>query len=580
MVNKLLTVKELPAAKKLPAAIHLPAVNKTPAVKKLASGCAAGLLALALAGCGGRTGLKEGEIIYTMGRQTQQNTKMPEGDTYEDNAYTRLVRERLNAVCIDDFEATGDAYERQVSLSLAAGDLPDFMKVGNKDLLDELVENDLAADLTDVYENYASGYLKEVYDSYGSRCLDAASYNGRLMALPGTNLDSAPNILWVRADWLETLDLPVDPEGDGRITLDELELMAEAFMEADPDGTGNPVGIALAYWLNANDYGSSTYCMTGIAGALGAFPRQWMEDGGGNIVYGSVQPETKEALSILHNWFEQGIVDPQFGTRTWDDITALLTNGQTGIAFGVWHIPDWLLNSVHAMHPQARLKAFVLEDEEGRVNVFHNNPANGYIVVRKGYEHPELAVQIANLFYDELVNEKDLEHTFPEAAAYLKNGVDGSVRPFNIEVNKYTSLLDDYEDIRMGVAGQIAPEEAKTAESQNVIKSIRKYLEDPQNAETGDWSKYHSRMEGIELIRSLTKSQAFSWTEPAFWGTTKTMETKWANLQKLEEETFIKLITGDLPMEAFEQFVESWYSQGGAEIILEIEEQRREGGEN
>lgn len=557
-------------------------------VKLAAAVCAACLSALLLAGCGGKVrdrementvdlehadpyGAYDREITYTLGRQTQQNTKMPEGDTYEDNAYTRYVKDRLNAVCIDDFEATGDAYERQVSLSLAAGDLPDFMKVGNKELLDELVENGLTADLTDIYHAYASDYLKEIYDSYGGRCLETATYDGRLMALPGTNLDSAPNILWVRADWLDTISLDIDPDGNGRITLKELEQMARAFMEADPDGTGNPVGIALAYWLNANDYSSATYCMTGIAGAKGAFPRLWLEDGSGKTVYGSVQPETKESLSLLHDWFSEGILDPQFGTRTWDDITALLTNGQTGIAFGVWHIPDWLLNSVRATHPQARLKAFVLEDESGKVNVFHNNAANGYIVVRKDYPHPELAVKIANLFYDELVNTADLENVYPEVAAYQSGGVDNSARPFNIEVNPYTSLLDDYEDVRKGVAGEMELEDAGTAESKNVIKSIRNYLADPEHSEIGDWSKYHSRMEGIELIRRITQDGAFSWVDPVFWGTTKTMEARWANLQKLEEETFIKLVTGDLPMEAFDGFVTQWNEQGGADILAEID---------
>ena len=156
-------------------------------------------------------------------------------------------------------------------------------------------------------------------------------------------------------------------------------------------------------------------------------------------------------------------------------------------------------------------------------------------------------------------------------AAYQANGVDNSTRPFNIEVNPYTSLLDDYEDIRRGVAGEIRPEEARTAESRNVIKSIESYLADPENAQIGDWSKYHSRMEGIELIRRLTEDGAFAWVDPVFWGTTKTMEAKWANLQKLEEETFIKLITGDLPMDAFEQFVTQWNEQGGAQILEEID---------
>ena len=52
------------------------------------------------------------------------------------------------------------------------------------------------------------------------------------------------------------------------------------------------------------------------------------------------------------------------------------------------------------------------------------------------------------------------------------------------------------------------------------------------------------------------------------------METNWANLEKLEEETFIKIVTGEVDVETgFEQFVSDWYAQGGTQIIKEISEQ-------
>lgn len=35
-------------------------------------------------------------------------------------------------------------------------------------------------------------------------------------------------------------------------------------------------------------------------------------------------------------------------------------------------------------------------------------------------------------------------------------------------------------------------------------------------------------------------------------GRTKTMDSKWANLKKLEEETFAKIITGKVGIDAFD----------------------------
>ena len=68
-----------------------------------------------------------GVIKVSIGRQTLQNVAFPEGDTYEDNAYTRMAEKKLNIDIVDEFEANGDDYDRQVSLALSAGEIPDMM---------------------------------------------------------------------------------------------------------------------------------------------------------------------------------------------------------------------------------------------------------------------------------------------------------------------------------------------------------------------------------------------------------------------------------------------------------------------
>ena len=56
-------------------------------------------------------------------------------------------------------------------------------------------------------------------------------------------------------------------------------------------------------------------------------------------------------------------------------------------------------------------------------------------------------------------------------------------------------------------------------------------------------------------------------------GRTKTMDSKWANLKKLEEETFAKIITGKVGIDAFDSFVEEWKASGGDEITKEVQEE-------
>lgn len=511
-------------------------------------------------------------VTIMMGRQTLQNPKLPEGDTYENNAYTRMLEDKLNVKIVDEFEANGDDYDRQVSLALSAGDIPNIMKVTTLDELQELYENDLIADLTESYESYASDYLKGIYDSYGGRALENVTFDGKIMALPGTNADSGPSIVWIRSDWMDSLGITVDEDGNGCITVEELEMVAREFMDKNPGNAENVVGIALASWLTSGDP-DGTYSMNSLAYAMGAFPKTWYEKDGG-IIYGSTTEEMKNALSVAAGWYRDGILDPQVGTRTWDDITALLANGQTGITFGTWHIPDWLLNNVYALNKDASFQAYAIEDADGKVNCKHNDATNGYMVVSKEFEHPELAVEIANLFYDELANSSSVAQEFPEVAKYMEDGVDGSTRPFNIEVNSYTSLLDDYKDLKQCLDGEITTEEIRSAEQRTNAAVIGAYLEGTEDA-TG-WAKYHSRMKGVNLIYELTEQDLFSWLTPVFPQTTPTMETNWANLEKLEEETFIKIVTGVEDVETgFAQFVENWNAQGGAQIIEEIAAQER-----
>ena len=511
-------------------------------------------------------------VTIMMGRQTLQNPKLPEGDTYENNAYTRMLEDKLNVKIVDEFEANGDDYDRQVSLALSAGDIPDIMKVTTLDELQELYENDLIADLTESYESHASDYLKGIYDSYGGRALENVTFDGKIMALPGTNADSGPSIVWIRSDWMNSLGITVDEDGNGCITIEELEMVAKEFVDKNPGNAENVVGIALASWLTSGDP-DGTYSMNSLAYAMGAFPKTWYEKDGG-IIYGSTTEEMKNALSTAAGWYRDGILDPQVGTRTWDDITALLANGQTGIAFGTWHIPDWLLNNVYALNKDASFQAYALEDANGKVNCKHNDATNGYMVVSKEFAHPELAVEIANLFYDELANSSSVAEEFPEVAKYMEDGVDGSTRPFNIEVNSYTSLLDDYKDLKQCLDGEITVEEIHSAEQRTNAAVIGAYLEGTEDA-TG-WAKYHSRMKGVNLIYELTEKDLFSWLTPVFPQTTPTMETNWANLEKLEEETFIKIVTGVEDVETgFAQFVENWNAQGGAQIIDEIAAQER-----
>ena len=510
-------------------------------------------------------GAYEDTVTLSLSRVTTANPKLPDGDSYEDNAYFDWVLERLNVQCTDAFEASGDDYSRQVSLAIASGELPDVMCIYDTSTLDELVENDLIADLTDVYDDYATDYIKGLYDSYGDRAFVSCTYDGKIMAMPSVTPDTS-RMIWIRQDWLDQLGLKIDEDGNSVITKEELETVAAQFMEKNPSGADSPVGLALT-----PSFGWGTdICPAVLCEALGAYTGRWLRDDSGTVYEGCTAPEMKDALAYMKDLFERGILDPQFGTRTWDDVLALLVNGQTGIAFASWAFPDWGLNNVKAMDPNAEFTAFVLDNGTGKANWSYSNVVGRYIVVSKTCEHPEAAIKIMNLFYDETRN-TNIAETAPAVNEYLNVlQVDGGVRPLNMEILDANNFINQqYAPVVSCLNGEVSIEEL-SGTSRTCAENVTRYLDDPENATVADWAFYHSRMKGIALMDKLQKQGSFNEVSPFFPSNTETMNSNLADMEKLRDETFIKIVVGELPVDEFDSFVTNWNERGGTQIAAEL----------
>ena len=73
--------------------------------------------------------------------------------TYEDNAYTRYLKERLNIQNEDVLEGeNSDSYEEAVQILMEDQQLPDLLVVKGRETVKELVRRGMVEDLTTVYE--------------------------------------------------------------------------------------------------------------------------------------------------------------------------------------------------------------------------------------------------------------------------------------------------------------------------------------------------------------------------------------------------------------------------------------------
>ena len=121
-------------------------------------------------------------VTYTLGQMKGvNNSNLPEGENYEENAYTRYLKKVLNVQNKNIFMESEEQYDEAVNILMKDRNLPDVFLVSDREALEELVENDLIEDLTDVYEKCASDRIKEMYASYGTELLESGTFDGRLL---------------------------------------------------------------------------------------------------------------------------------------------------------------------------------------------------------------------------------------------------------------------------------------------------------------------------------------------------------------------------------------------------------------
>ena len=501
-----------------------------------------------------------GEVTYTLGKMTSvNNSNMPEGDTYEDNAYTRYLKEMLNIQNVDAFEETSINYYDIVDMAIAEKNIPDVMLVQGLDTLQTLVENDMIEDLSEAYDQCASDRIKEIYASYDESVLGNVTFDGKLMALPETNISDGPQLLWLRKDWLDKLGLKA-PE-----TLEDAEHIIEQFVTQDPgrNGSGNTIGLACENEICGEAGHNYEYHLDILFAAYNSYPQQWMKDEEGTLYYGGVQPETKAALAKAREWYEKGILDKQFLMRTNDNIAELIIEGKCGAFFGPWWAPNNPLMDAVKKNPEAEWQPYLLSNtEDGKTRYAQQNASLQFVVVRKGYEHPELVMKMISVLFDH-VRYSDTENE--ELMHYYQWNVDVTARPVYINVDYSDALNRCYDNLMAAFRGEREVDSLELLE-QSYYEYCSQYQSDPENAGEAQWAAYTSRITACEI---LTEAET-EMIQTYYFAGTDTMRSMWWKLKELQKKTYLEIITGEQPLDYFDTFVEQWYTAGGEQILEEV----------
>ena len=126
-------------------------------------------------------------ITMTIGIPVDLSKAFPEGDSYENNVWSRAYEEELGIKLELAFTAANT--DDKINTLIATGDIPDLLCVNSAQL--KMLSNSglIRDDLYDVYMANAGEGMRTIIEGVGGdAAIPSATYNGKMMALTETLL--------------------------------------------------------------------------------------------------------------------------------------------------------------------------------------------------------------------------------------------------------------------------------------------------------------------------------------------------------------------------------------------------------
>lgn len=470
------------------------------------------------------------------------------GQPDADAEVIRMIEEKFNVKFnfwfVDDQE-----WDQVLGIKFAGGEMPDVLKIKSTTVVEKYVKQEILAPITD--EMLAKiPTLRDNIEAYGG--IDVTMdgmYNGDLYVLKTINLNGAyPTTLVWRTDWLENV-------GIGKIpgTIEEWEEAMYKFRNDDPDGNGEK-----------DTYGMSETTIPAVFGAFGTIPMfgftgkdvpdlLWTKKDD-QFVLAPTQPEMKEALAYLSKWYQDGLIDPEFitgeNTAGYWATSQAFTNGRVGVTGKSM--------SYHWNPP-------LMEEAAGGVCYTDFLSVNPDAVFGETVDLGTAPVGPSGA-----AGTTEWGAISGNGIAFTTKCVEDPVK-LDAVLNLIESMSGDYENYILGMYG-IEGEHYTVDAASGQITVTEAYADQAAAVKAG-----------LSVTNVMTKNPEFDkkvnpllyafmdqYDGPGYHGAlvpvTESNTMYMEDLKKYAQESYIKFITGELPLEEFETFVETFNANGGTVI--------------
>lgn len=515
----------------------------------------------------GAEGKYDPPIKLTTVRQQTSGVEYLPDQTLDNNVWTREFQSELGIELTNKWIVNNQQYPNKITVTMVSGDLPDFFEV-NMQQFQTLAQAGQLADLSEVFEKYASDTVKGAYNESDGIKLKAGTIGGKLLglALDGGNRDDA-HVLYIREDWLKNVGRSAPT------TIDELMDIAIAFAKEDPDknGLNDTYGFALS-----KDIFGGFASVEGFLNAFGAYGFNPANGSGTNLMiqkgsdgkaqWADAQPDVKTALGKLHELFEAGAIHPEFSVMDGGKIGEQLTSSKVGMLYGAFWVPTWPINNMHHENNSVDWGVYEAPSANGTPTVVQSSSMpSRFMVVAKKFEHPEALIKILNYTTERLAGvKKDVSkyHT-------VKKG------DKNYQIHTLVPISAPFGDRNQNYHYDVLAA-LKSGDKSKLDEEALMYLDQIEKFQSGDttqWvgNKLWNENGVFATLGRYKKSSRIVMT--AYTGPpTPTLVSRGPSLRDLQIKAFTEIIMGSKELDYFDDFVKQWQEQGGNDILAEINE--------
>ena len=533
----------------------------------------------------------EEPITLTTHAVVTTNNVFQEGDSAESNGMTRWYESELGIQWKMAWTSgDGESNSQRLDLAFASDDLPDVISPSIAQLAKYVAAGKIQP-LDDLIEQYASPLvkwaIKDVEEQTAGAFFAPVTIGGHIYALP----QMSDTLAWWTNNFIRT-DILEEMGCEMPTTLAELEAIFDKYIEMYPGQY--PVVLSKDLQDSGNTFQT-------VLTACNAYMDMWMEDENGELVYTSIQPEMRTALERMATWYEKGYIDPEFVVVDGNKESEIVSGGDWLFCYGYWHKIATFCNTwANVEGSEISAVPFLLGDD-GTCSVMKNAWYTSINAITTSCEHPEAAIYALNAFWDSYYrNDVELREMLAAEGYNWHYPVTEPRDPINVdEVNeKYSyvaepkllwkfdypeelvgpGFMNDYYthgNLTYGFYGRLCSR--ANNDYATIAAAVKAGMDESLLTEEAKqtwkgWYQSNPKMlttfaTSYDIWKDLPiKVNKFCTSD------TPAMVEKNAYLQKLELECFTNIIMGTKPIEAFDQFVEDWMTNGGDLITQEVNE--------